>query len=102
MVSANQVTTPALSATVTVSSAFSADAVARVTAALVAYVQTVPIGGTVLPGSVGKVLLSELYSVVMGQQGVLNVLFTSLSGDIILSQDDVWSPLITVAMVIAP
>ncbi len=103
VVSANQVTTPALSATVTVSSAFSADAVARVTAALAAYIATVPIGGTVLPGaSSGVALLSELYSTVMAEQGVITVSFTSLSGDVLLFQDDIWAPLITVSMVIAP
>jgi hypothetical protein len=91
-----------LALTIVVSSPFSGDAVARVTAALSAYVQSIPIGGEVLPGaSAGVVLLSELYSLVMAEQGVRNVTF-AFTGDILLGQDDIWAPTIVVTMVIAP
>lgn len=101
VVSANQIVTPALGLNIVVSSPFSADAVARVTAALSSYIQSLPIGGVVLPGaSSGVVLMSELYSVVMAQ-GMLNVTF-SFSGDVALSADDIWTPAISISMIIAP
>jgi hypothetical protein len=102
VVSANQLTTPPLGVNIVVSSPFSADAVARVTAALTSYIQTIPIGGVVLPGaSSGVVLRSDLYAVVMAQQGVVNVTF-SFAGDVALSTDDIWTPSISVSMIIAP
>jgi uncharacterized phage protein gp47/JayE len=100
--SATTITTPAVTATITVSSPYSADAIARVTAALIALFGLIPLGGIVLPGQPGKILLSDLYKTVMAQQGVVNVVFTSPVADITLAVTDIYSPTIALTMIIAP
>lgn len=106
VVSANQLTTPALNVAIVVRSPFASDAVARVTAALSALLgdpTNAPIGGKVLPGaSSGVFLLSDLYSTVRAQQGVIDATFPGLTGNVPLGRDDIWTPAITVTMVIAP
>src|SRR6478609_3337030 len=100
VVSANQVSTPALGVAIVALSPFSADAIARTTEALNDYIITIPVGGVVLPGATyGAVLLSELYRAVMALDGIVDVSF-SLSDDVLLGQDDIWTPSITVTMVI--
>lgn len=97
IVSANQVTTPALNCTAYVSSQFAATAQAAITQALQDYVSSIPIGGTrVGNASAGSVLISELYRVVMGADGVRNVTFPF--GDTVLGSDDIYAPVITVTV----
>jgi hypothetical protein len=106
VVSANQLTLPVLNVAIVVSSPFSTDAVARVTAALGALLGSptaAPIGGKVLPASSGGVfLLSDLYSTVRAQQGVIDTTFPGLTGNVALGPDDIWTPAINVTMTITP
>ena len=106
VVSANQLTIPALHVELVVRSPYASDAVARVTAALTALLGSptdAPIGGKVLPGATsGVFLLSDLYAAARAQQGVIDVRFPALTGDVLLGQDDIWTPAITVNMVISP
>lgn len=100
IVSANQLLTPPLGLTITVSSPFAADAVPRVAAALQALLGSLPIGGKRIGSSgVGRVLLSDLYKTVMGEQGVLDVDFT-LTSDVIVGPDDIYQPIPSITMVI--
>lgn len=102
IVSANQVTLPPLGLTITVQSPFSADAIARVSDALVSLIGTLPIGGKKLQNSsVGKVLLADLYKAVMAQAGLLDVDFSIVS-DIALAQDDIYAAIPAITMVIQP
>ncbi len=102
VVSANQVATPPLALTIIVQSPFSSDAVARVSAAIVALLGALPIGGRKLQNaSTGKVLLADLYKAVMAEQGVLDVDF-SITSDISLDQDDIYSAIPVISMVIQP
>lgn len=102
VVSANQVTAPPLVLKITVQSAFSADAVSRVSAALVAFQGSLPIGGKRIGLSgTGKILLADLYKTVMAQQGILDVDF-SLTADVPLGQDDIYVAVPAVSMVIQP
>jgi len=100
IVSANQLLTPPLNLTITVASPFASDAVARVAAALQALLGSLPIGGKRVGSSgVGKVLLSDLYKTVMGEQGIIDVDF-SLTGDVIVGTDDIYQPIPVISMVI--
>jgi hypothetical protein len=100
IVSANQVTTPALVVAIVVRSPFASDAQARVLTALNTFIGTLPIGGKKIGNSsVGKVLIADLYAVVMAQQGLVNVVFSV--GDIALGADDIYAaiPAVTITTV---
>lgn len=107
IVSTSTLTSPDLRAVITVHSPFSFDAVARVSAALVEFLadpQESPIGGKFLPGSAaGFVFKADLYRVVMNVQGVLFVDFPTIPSNVlVLSPDQLWTPLIDVEMFVAP
>ena len=101
VVSANQVTTPALTVTAYVRSPFGSDAATRIATALTTLIGLLPIGGKKLAGSsVGLVLVADLYAATMAQQGVVNVTFST--GDIVLGQDDVYAGVPVVNVVLVP
>lgn len=100
IVSADTVTTPAISLTVTCDAALSGDAASRVTTALISMFGSLPIGGEKIPpSSVGKVLASRIYQSVMGQAGIRNV--TGVPADITLAQTQIYVPNITVTVITA-
>lgn len=101
--SAVSVLTPTLTVALVVHSPFSADAIARVTAALLALQAELPIGGKFLPGaSFGAVLLSDLYAACMAVEGIVNVTFLSFSTDIPLGPDDLYLAIPSVTMTVVP
>ncbi len=103
VVSAASVVTPALNVSIVVHSPFSADAISRVTAALLALQAAQPIGGTFLPGaSFGVVLLSDLIAECKAEAGIVNVSFPSFSGDIPLGPDDLYLAVPNVTMTVVP
>jgi uncharacterized phage protein gp47/JayE len=66
-----------------------AEVSAAVEAAMLAYVQSVPIGGT---GDTGKLLLSGLYHAALGIEGAVNVAFTAPVADVTLADSEVAVP----------
>lgn len=104
---ATALTTPGLRAVCVVKSSLSADAVARITTALLEFLGSPtdsPIGGKFLPGSSqGFVLKSDLYRVVMNESGVVNVNFPLIPGTVIpLAADEIWTPVVEVVMFLTP
>lgn len=101
VLSANTLSSPGLSCTVTVRSQYASDVVSRITSALIVLFGSIPIGGKVLPGgSLGYVLLADLYTTIMAQAGVVNVVFASPTSDVIMGPLDIYSPPVTINTVI--
>lgn len=73
-----------ITATVTVDAASSTVTdVAAVTAALTAFIATLPIGGVVIPpASAGVLVRAELIAAIMALDGVINVAMSAPSGDV--------------------
>lgn len=70
--------------------------VADMTALLLDYIGSVPIGGTKLnPTGAGVILYSQLVHLAQGMSGVRKVSF-SISGDVTLANDQIYTPTITV------
>jgi hypothetical protein len=73
-----------------------ATAAAKITAALLAYFGSIPIGGEKLVSpTVGYVLYSKIVDVVQEIPGVKSATF-SISGNVTLAADQIYQPTITV------
>jgi hypothetical protein len=98
------VTTPALDITAYVlpsamgNDDSTSDAAADIETALLAYFGSIPIGGTILTGTQGRVLFSKIVGITQEQDGVQSALF-SISSDILLNQDEIYVPTITVTLI---
>ena len=98
------VTTPALDITAYVlpsamgNDDSTSDAAADIETALLAYFGSIPIGGTILTGTQGRVLFSKIVGITQEQDGVKSALF-SISSDILLNQDEIYVPTITVTLI---
>lgn len=89
------VTSPALTITAYVVPSVFDTIEADMTAALLAYIGGIPIGGTKLTAGSGVVIYSELVRIAQALTGVRSVDF-SISADITLAQDEIYVPTITV------
>ncbi len=106
------VTSPTLNAVVYCLSANQSGMASLVTAALLNYFGRLPIGGTVLTGTQGRVL----FSVMMGLdepgttagiyddiEGLISLSFTGLTSDVLLNPGEIYGPTINVSVIaIAP
>ncbi len=90
------VTTPAIVITAYVVSSVFDTAASTITAALLNYIGSLPIGGVRLQGVQGKVLFSKLVQTAQDQEGVRSVDFTAPVEDILLNPDEIYLPAITV------
>lgn len=83
--------TIAVEGTVFIASAYAGQAQADVEVALEKFFETIPIGGTKTTGD-GAVFFSALYMTVMRVTGVMNVVFTAPTGDVVLDPEEVPVP----------
>lgn len=86
---------PALTVTAYALSSVLDTIAATIGAALASYIGTVPIGGNSLQGTQGRVLYSQLLSIVQQQTGVKSALL-SITSDVLLNPEEIYSPVITV------
>lgn len=96
-VGAATVTTPAIAITAYAVAAVKDTIASTITAALLDYIGSLPIGGVRLQGVQGKVLLSQLISTAQAQTGVRSVSF-SLTDDVSLNANEIYIPPITVTV----
>ncbi len=97
------VTSPAVTLTAYVVSSITDTAAASITAALLSYIGSLPIGGVRLQGTQGKVLFSRLVQTAQDVTGVRSVIFSSPSADVLLNANEIYSPTITVNIqIVAP
>lgn len=94
-VAATTVTTPALTVTVYCLPTKVATITGDATTALLSYIGSVPIGGTVLTGTQGRVLYSDMLAIVQDLSGVISVTM-SITSDVLLSAGQIYAPAITV------
>jgi uncharacterized phage protein gp47/JayE len=94
-VGATTVTSPALTITAYCISNVQGTVAAAITQALLNYLGTVPIGGSLLTTTQGRVIFSELVAVAQAVAGVRSVVF-NISTDILLSPGQIYLPAITV------
>ncbi len=91
------VTSPAIEPTIYVQKVYASTALALVTEALEAYLESLPIGGQVLGSPPGKARQASMVSAVMAVQGVVNV--TGIPSDVTLASDEIYSPTISLTIV---